>query len=214
MSLSLGTMLPCSRPSHARPSGWIVGSNEQFTKMQSKNCGRSLSRIILHFWNVHLWKLTSPPGLNVKVSFSNCRSKEVDDMGLAYCKLSRSRHPAGLFLPRRRQSAPTNTTPSPLARLQHRRRSHLICRSPSATPISSPALPTASADSGQCRAATRAGFFWHPPVRRQALCFGGDCRNWVRTWISTDSNEPRYIRKPLNLLDDCRKRDSEPRPCR
>src|SRR6516162_2082084 len=76
------------------------------------------------------------------------------------------------------------------------------------------APPTASADSGQCRAATRAGFFWHPPVRRQALCFGGDCRNWVRTWISTDSNEPRYIRKPLNLLDDCRKRDSEPRPCR
>src|SRR6516162_1058686 len=50
-------------------------------KMQSKNCGRSLSRIILHFWNVHLWKLTSPPSLNVKVSFSNCRSKkEIDDM--------------------------------------------------------------------------------------------------------------------------------------
>ena len=128
--------------------------------------GRSLSRIILHFWNVHLWKLTSPPGLNVKVSFSNCRSKEVDDMGLAYCKLSRSRHPAGLFLPRRRQSAPTNTTPSPLARLQHRRRSHLICRSPSATPISSPALPTASADSGQCMAATAAGF----------LCIRRSCR--------------------------------------
>jgi len=68
------------------------------------------------------------------------------------------------------------------------------------------------------------GGFW--PVHgghRQAF-FGirrrsGGFFNWAaifgqaRTWISTDSNEPRYIRKPLNLLDDlCRRRDSNPRP--
>jgi hypothetical protein len=45
-----------------------------------------------------------------------------------------------------------------------------------------------------------------------ALYLGGDSRNWARTWISTDSNDPRYIHKHLNLLDDFRKRARAPDP--
>jgi hypothetical protein len=38
-------------------------------------------------------------------------------------------------------------------------------------PISSPALPTAQADSSQCVAATTADFFWQPPVRQGVILF-------------------------------------------
>jgi hypothetical protein len=34
----------------------------------------------------------------------------------------------------------------------------------------------------------------------------------ARPWISTDPNEPRYIRKPLNLLDDWWQKGFDPYP--
>ena len=52
------------------------------------------------------------------------------------------------------------------------------------------APPTASADSGQCMAATMGGFFWHPPTLRRFFYLGGDFRTgrghgFLRTRAST-----------------------------
>ena len=75
----------------------------------------------------------------------------------------------------------------------------LICRSPLATPSSQfllHRLILASAWRPQRRA------FLHPSVRPGFSLGGGDFRTGRRHGFLADSNGPRYIRKPLNLLDD------------